>query len=201
MKKTIVLFFALLMAGATFAQSDYDWRDKRHSISVSIGTPSFTSGITGIFSAIFTAIDSDTQVSLKPSYGIHYGFNALSWLRVGGSFIYGGWSLTDKSGGENLAVEDFHEFNFLARVDFTYLNRKYVRLYSGLEVGGILHMIDNYTYTQQNTVTNTERTYVPNVAFSATAIGLEAGGKHVYGLAEINIGNADLLRAGLGVRL
>ncbi len=180
-------------ATASVNHPEYNWQDQRHSLSVSLGSPSLVSGTSGIITAIFSGFDQNTETRIKlyGSYGIHYGYNVLSWLRVGGSLGYSGWKKTQ----DGVKKETFNEFSLLTKVDFTYLNRQYVRLYSGLGVGAMLNITNNFGTTDPG------RTYSPNVAWAITPIGLEAGGKHVYGLAEINIGTTDLLRAGIGVRL
>lgn len=206
--KTFVTTVVALCASTTlFAQEEtstkptYNWQDHRHSLSVSVGSPSLVAGTTGIITAIFDQFNhtAESKMKLFGSYGLHYGYNALSWLRVGGSFVYSGWKKTETGEGNYYHTEAFHEFSFLARVDFTYLNREHVRLYSGVGFGGILNMTDTYGYVS-DFAPDTDRSYFPNMAWSITPLGIEAGGKYVYGLAEINIGTTDLLRAGIGVR-
>lgn len=182
---------------------EWDWREHRHSLSISIGSPSFVTGMTGFFTALFSKTDSskDTNVRVFGSYGVHYGYNALRWLRVGGSIFYSGWQLDETSGSRYQHKQTFHELALIGRLDFTYLNRKHVRLYSGLGLGAELIVDDDYSrHTSVNPPSEQNRTCFPSAAFYVTPIGIEAGGKHVYGLAEINIGTTDMLRAGLGVR-
>lgn len=207
-KTLATLVVALFVSTALFAQeeastkSTYNWQDHRHSLSVSAGSPSLFSGTVGILTALFDAFEhtGNPHVKIFGSYGIHYGYNALSWLRVGGSFVYSGWNeLATDAPANYYHKESYHEFSFIGKVDFTYLNREHVRLYSGVGIGGILNMTDTYGYVS-NFAPDSERTYFPNLAWTVTPIGIEAGGKYVYGLAEINIGTADLLRAGIGVR-
>lgn len=177
----------------------YDWRSDRHSLSVTVGSPSLISGTTGFFSALFGAFDGYTT-RIFGSYGLHYGFNATQWLRVGGSFIYSGWS-SEKQTDSGSFLERNDEFNIMAKVDFTYLNRRYVRLYSGLGAGACMSLQRKFTNGQPTPEEEGGRSLIPYPSWTITPIGIEAGGTHVYGLAELNIGFAEFARVGLGVRL
>lgn len=181
---------------------EWDWRAHRHSLSVTIGSPSLLSGTTGILIALFEAFDNSTNTDLHiyGSYGIHYGYNALKWLRVGGSLLYSGDKLKKTGSNNYVHIQQFHELYLIGKLDFTYLNRKYVRLYSGLGLGGGL-MIMNDQSSMSGVRPERTHSLAPSVAYYVTPIGIEAGGQRVYGLTEINIGTADLIRAGIGVRL
>lgn len=195
------LFFSLLLLLGMTAQMSaadklgYDWKDKRHSISLSYGSPSLISGTSGVFSSLFSG--KDAQSHLYGTYGVHYGFNVLRWLRVGGSLLNSGWEITKQN--ENYTSRDvYYEGQLMGKADFTYLNRRYVRLYSGLGVG--ISVAKHNKYSTQPDANIAPIPLEAHVAFAVTPFGLEAGGKHVFGLAEINIGTAEVLRAGLGVR-
>ena len=199
--KRILLCIALAMGftAASMAQH-YDWKDSRNSLSVSVGSPSFLSGTQGFFNLLFRGgNDDETQARIFGTYGIHYGFNATRWLRVGASAFYSGWKISEIK--EAITQTDrSDELVLLAKVDFTYLNRKYVRIYSGAGIGADLTTLRKY---RNGSLVDEEGngSLTPYLGWTVTPIGLEAGGKRLFGLLEVNIGHADLLRAGIGVRL
>ena len=84
-----------------------------------------------------------------------------------------------------------HDVSVVARVDFTYINREHVRLYSGLSVGVGMHI-------SQYASGAVEGLYLP--AANMTPIGLNFGNERVFGLVETNIGSSSVLRIGIGFR-
>lgn len=186
--------------GGRGERADYDWRERRNSLSFTAGTPSLLSGTTGIIMAIVEAFDDpDAHIRIYGSYGVHYGYNVLPWLRVGGSLSCTGFSET-RQYSQRTYVDRTNEFIMMAKVDFTYLNRRHVRIYSGIGAGMDVMWFSSYINGQLQPEDEDHKRVTPLPAFTVTPIGIEAGGKRVYGLAEINVGTIDLLRAGVGVR-
>lgn len=182
---------------------DYDWRAHRHSLSVSVGTPSFVSMMVGGFSGVFNSFEEGGgHTVIYGSYGLHYGFNALKWLRVGGTLLYNGYKTTEYQSNGHEHTTHFDEIIILGRVDFTYLNRPKVRLYSGLGAGIDLSMDRHFCNgeIQPNEDGETTNLIQPFASWNVTVFGAEFGGERVFGLAELNWGFADVLRVGLGVR-
>lgn len=199
MKKILLVTLATLVSCSAILAQGYDWRDHRHSVSVTAGTPSLLSGASGFFTGLFSSSE-DTQTKVYGTYGIHYGYNALKWLRVGGDFMYSGWRQTKVNENvDNLTL--YNEVILMGKVDFTYLNRKYVRLYSGVGIGANLGIQNAHLYDNRLTPPSEDKqTFEPHFAWTITPLGLEAGGEHVYAITELNIGTAEVLRAGVGVR-
>lgn len=194
--KRLLISIVLLAGIAAGAMAQYDWKERRNSLSVTVGSPSLISGGSGVFTSMFS---KDADMSIFGTYGLNYGFNVLKWMRVGGSFFYSGWKM-DKSDEEKTKTDRYDEMALLAKVDFTYLNRKYVRLYSGAGVGANLTNIRHITDGIENKDNLNPSEFMPYCGWVVTPIGVEAGGKCVYGIAEINIGRCDFFRAGLGFR-
>lgn len=199
--RRFLLCIALVMGftAASMAQR-YDWKDRRNSLSISVGSPSFLSGTTGFFNSLFRGgEDEDTQTHIYGTYGIYYGFNATKWLRLGVNAFYSGWRI-DEIKDAITKTDRTDEIVLLARVDFTYLNCEHVRLYSGLGIGADLSTLRKYS---NGSLIDEEGngSLDPYLGWSVTPIGVEAGGKRLYGLLEVNIGHADLVRAGIGVRM
>lgn len=144
---------------------------------------------------LFSGFDqnADHQFHYTGTYGVHYRYNVLKWLRVGGDLSYSGYREVE-NGSSYTKTTLGNELALAAKLDFTYLNREHVKLYSGLGIGPA--MLINAT---QSSSDNT-RDVSPLFTWCVTPIGVEAGGERVYALAEFNIGFCDFLRAGIGFR-
>ena len=105
----------------------------------------------------------------------------MRWLRIGAIANYEYWMGDIKT----------HDAAVLAKVDFTYINKEHLRLYSGVGLGVGVH-IEKYA---DGTVAGR---YIPAVI--GTPIGLQAGSPKVYALVETNVGSASFLRVGIGFR-
>lgn len=187
---------------STAVPSDsYDWRMRRHSLSLSAGTPSLLSGTTGFFTGLIGAFEEGTKTHIYGTYGIHYGYNVLKWLRVGGSVMYSGWRTETEYSSGNIHTDRNDELQLMGQVDFTYLNRRKVKLYSGIGVGANMTFYNMYANGQPIEEDDAHRMFTPIAAWNVTALGVEFGGERVFGLTEINFGFADVLRVGIGVRL
>lgn len=174
---------AVSSPSSTAASSEYDWRNHRHSITFTAGTPSLLEkGLAGFMWLLSMGQDEPTRY-IGP-YSLEYDYNILRWLRIGGRFGYM-YSVTPGY------LPEYHVFYNDARLDFTYLNKRKVKLYSGFELGLGLsynkfgnHDVDNFVK--------------PMFVFGICPLGLQAGGDHVYFMAECNIGNTDFFRIGIG---
>lgn len=217
MKKSMIAICLLLCAGSMYAQEvqsevgpqeqapqtvvvvrketpapmptpkAYDWRDHRHSISFSVGLPSIYSTAFGSHSWNFyipapgSSGGSSRSNIFTGAWSIDYGYNLLRWLRLGASVNYECWVGSNRT----------HDVGVIAHVDFTYINREHVRLYSGIAVGVGMHI-------SQYSDGAVEGLYLP--AANLTPIGLNFGNERVFGLVETNIGSASVLRVGIGFR-
>lgn len=154
---------------------DYDWRTQKHYLSLTYGTQSIVYGM-----GLVTTLEPVWDTRIGP-FTIDYGYNIKHWLRVGGTFSY--------LYGEKVNERLDHVFGFVARVDFTYLNRRKVKLYSGYGMGVAL------LYRQRNRSYN----YLDfEPCFNLCLIGVHAGGDHVFFLGECNFGTSEAFRAGIG---
>ena len=169
------------------AHKGYDWREHRQSVSISVGLPSIYSTAFGSHAWNFYIPAPGSTGTARRSeiftgaWAIDYGYNILRWLRLGASANYECWAGNDRT----------HDISLTARVDFTYINREHVRLYSGIAVGLGMHI----AHFASGAV---EGIYIP--AANLTPIGLNFGNERVFGLVETNIGSASVLRVGIGFR-
>ena len=163
----------------------YEWEKHRHSLIFSWGAPSVVEkSIEGL--AWLLSLGQTEKMRFIGPFSIEYDYNCKRWLRVGGRFSY----LCSYYPG-NLPYS--HGFITSARMDFTYLNRKKIKLYSGLETGlGIGY----HSFLGQG-----EDFVKPYWAINVCAFGLQAGGDHVFFMTELNLGNIDSFRIGIGTHL
>lgn len=163
-----------------------EWMARRQSVSISVGLPSIYATGFGRHSWDFYipaagASSSPRSEIFCGAWAVDYGYNLLRWLRLGAGVTYECWA----------GKAQTHDMSLTARVDFTYINREHVVLYSGLSAGIGMHL-EHYTNG------DIEGMYLP--AVNVTPIGLNFGSRKVYGLVETNIGSASVLRVGIGFR-
>lgn len=164
----------------------YDWRTHRHSVAFTWGAPSMFDGSLVLIEWIVTLGQEDHTHYAGP-FSVEYGYNALRWLRVGGRLSY---EYAYCRGYEPV----YHVFRASGRLDFTYINKEHVRLYSGFEIGA------GMSYNHYPTIN--EKDFVkPLLVLGMCPIGVEAGGKRVFFKAEFNLGSTEFFRTGIGVRL
>lgn len=170
-------------------QKAYNWADYRHSFSVSVGLPGLYSTAMGRHSwDFYIAKTISTLGGTKPrseffcgAWSIDYGYQIIRWLRIGAVANYEYWMGDTRT----------HDAAVLAKVDFTFINKEHLRLYSGIGLGVGVHI----EHMADGTVAGR---YIP--AVTGTPIGLHAGSPRVYALVETNVGAASFLRVGIGFR-
>ena len=174
-----------------------DFNMHNNEISVSVGTISGFGAFFDFFKVLFEGIGNglskkNTDTKFIGTYGIDYYYQVNPWFRPGAKFVYEGLTttVTDTTGA---VVNHYNTstISFLASVQFSYLNRKYVKLYSGIDLG--LTLIGDNNKQNSN----------PGNAlfgFNLTVIGIRVGNDRIFGLVETNFGMDALIKAGLGVR-
>lgn len=184
---------------------EWDWKTQRHSISYSVGTPnllSFSSGglvtsLTWIFS-LFDNTSHTIRYHTVGTHALHYRWNARRWLRIGGNLSYCNTVLSDydqHGTGEETII---HEIATIGKVDFTYINRRSFKLYSGIGVGVGITWGHSWEQSNGEQTESTMGKAMPTPHFAITPIGMEFGGDHVFGVFETNIGTVDLVHLGIG---
>ena len=171
-------------------QKAYNWMDYRHSFSFSVGLPGLYSTAMGSHSWDFYIAKSVSSTPGSPAkkseffcgaWAIDYGYQVLRWLRIGAVANYEYW----------IGSTNTHDAALLAKVDFTYINKEHIRLYSGVGIGVGMHV-------ERFSDGSIAGKYIPAVV--GTPIGLNIGSAKVYGLIETNVGSTSFLRVGIGFR-
>lgn len=167
----------------------------RNEISVSAGTISGFGAVFDLFKVLIEGIGNSfahrgTDTKFIGTYGIDYYYQVNSWFRPGAKFVYEGLSttITDSTGIVNKYYTS--TVSLMPSVQFTYLNKKYVKLYSGFDIG--------VTNLSDNNKNNSNSSTILGV--NLTPIGIRVGNEHIFGVIETNIGMDALVKAGFGVR-
>ena len=84
-------------------------------------------------------------------------------------------------------------------VHFTYLNRPWVRLYSGLDVGCAYFWSGSTSDNAKEDGNDGKKDNNFAFAFNVTAFGVNVG-KKFYGLFELNAGYDAIVKVGIGAR-
>jgi len=214
MKTKVIAIVAALMLTPIFAlgqendkyleaevpnNNSYDYSlAPRNEISTSIGTVSAFGGIFDMFKVIIEGVANSlgnnyrTDTKFIGTYGLDYYYQVNKWFRPGTKIVYEG--LTTSIYDTTDALVNHYNTSTLSvmpSVQFSYLNRKYVKLYSGIDLGVAVIFDDN----KQGS--NTSSTFF---AFNLTVLGVRVGNDRIFGVVETNIGMDALIKGGFGVR-
>lgn len=209
MKKETV--FIVLLSAIVFAKTEDVFGQQARKpivhgpegseLSVSVGAPSGVGTIVDLFRFTIEGIAYSFQDNRKAqnkfigTYGLDYYYQVNSWFRPGIKATYEGVRTTLYD-SNNVNINRYYTsmVTVMPSVQFSYLNRRLVKLYSGIDVG-IGFFFGNNTNSE-----NSSPNLSPSVAFNITPIGIRVGNEHVFGLVETNIGFDALVKAGFGVR-
>lgn len=207
MKKTIFTILIALTVTAVFAQNDeeQDWRDylHRHEVGIGIGDPF----VARLYSNYAPHIGCDVGMVESPAewlnndihgdiyttcpISFHYLYRVTKFLWLGGNLSYCGF-YGRKYTAEGLIPNGWineHQVALMPTIRFSYLNKKYVTLYSGLSTGLVLAVNGQGPDMECNL----------NFAGQLTAFGVSAGDKW-YGYTEFGFGYKGFICAGFGYR-
>lgn len=199
----IIIAITAILPNISIAQETENTDSPKHEIAISVGTSSGFGSIVGIFKVIGDGIASgidknkDYQTKLTGTYGVDYYYQVNSWFRVGGKAIYEGYN-TKVYNDTTRALIDKYNISFVSimpSVQFSYLNKKLVKLYSGIDLGASFIMVpdkkeDGTRFTSCQAI----------FAFNIVPIGIRVGNDRVFGLVETNLGYDAFLKAGIGFR-
>ena len=123
------------------------------------------------------------------NWSFSYVYRVCKFLWLGAEVTFWGYYdvYYDKFTHQKAYIKSEHLISFMPKIRFSYLNRKYVTLYSGLSCGIGLAIRSN----------KEEVKVVPTWAFQATAFGVKAGTSW-FGFAEVGLGYKGLGVIGLG---
>ena len=208
--KRIFLIITLVSLGLSLsAQEDTpSWKEtlQRHDIQIGIGDPilpAIASGHYIIFRGCYTDYDRtaanwfspDTYKGIysTPNISIGYKYRLAKWFWLGATVSYTGMYDVnyDRVTNEKLSTQSDHIITIMPSVRFSWLNKKYVTLYSGLSLG---YALDLY---QRKSATDPYTECSHGAGFQLTAVGVHVGRKW-YGFTEVGIGFQGFIQAGFG---
>lgn len=199
MKKFLTLIVLVLFSISTFAQ-DVE-KKKKHDIAITYGTISGMEFVVGVWIDLIDALgDRSDNFEYKGNFSAQYHYQLEPWLRIGGKFIWEGNRhdiYTDTKKDVKCGYGEHDWVSLLASGQFTYLNKKWVKLYSGVDFGVGMLALGDYYDDQSYHEDDTDYTFMP--AFNITPFGLIVG-KSLYGTFESNIGFDAFFKVGLGYR-
>ncbi len=170
--------------------------EPKNEISASVGIPSGFGTVFDLFKVIIEGTvnaiggHQNTETNFIGTYGLDYHYQVNSWFRPGLKLVYEGLS-TKVTDTNNLLVKQYYTttLSIMPGVQFSYLNRKHVKLYSAVELG-VTFLFDNNKPAYSTTL----------FAVNVTPFGLRAGNEKIFGMMETNLGMDALIKAGVGVR-
>ncbi len=202
LKKTLLLLCFGLILFISPAQAQKPHSDLLNEIGVDAGPVSifggFIVGTVDFFNALGSSMSHQTYSSRYFGvYNLHYYRQVKPWCQVGAKFTVEGSRITRYTDSLQTAIHSISDdllFTFMPSVRFTYLNRPWVRLYSGVDVG-LGYLFSNIQgFSKDDSKGNK---FLP--AMNITAFGVNVG-KGFYGLFELNAGFDSIVKVGIGAR-
>ena len=198
----ITALAACLCFSLTAQRTQKPHSDLRNEIGVNAGPFSFAGafgiGTIGFFSALGSAFSHQpVEMDLYGHYGIHYYYQVKPWCQVGIKTTVEGAQNTRFSDTLHTSVSSIDRYlliSVMPSVRFTYLNRPWVRLYSGVDLGGAFFGSGKSSYAEKDSDSDNFL-----FAFNVTAFGVNVG-KKFFGQFELNAGFDSFVKVGIGAR-
>ena len=210
MKKLFLILIIVSLGWSLSAQEETpSWKEtlQRHDIQIGIGDPILPALASGHYIVLAscpnhlwqqTAFDwfgPDTYKGIycTPNISIGYKYRLAKWFWLGATVSYTCFleNRHDRVTNVKISSERDHIISIMPSVRFSWLNKKYVTLYSGLSLG---YAVDIIQYKSQ---TEKYSTAEHGVGFQLTAVGVHVGRKW-YGFTEIGVGMQGFIQAGFG---
>ena len=203
MKKILFILSLGLLLFTSPVQAQKPHSDLYNELGVNAGPVSllggFVFGTVDFFSALGSGLSHKAMdVRSYGAYGIHYYYQVAHWCQVGFKTNLEGHKIIRYSDTLRTSIESVDRdflLSVMPSVRFTYLNRPWVRLYSGVDVGV------GFLLSDRNSSSKDENSDNGNIfcAFNITPIGVNVG-KGFYGLFELNAGFDSIIKVGIGAR-
>lgn len=207
--KFIIVAAAVLFAVSVYAQDSSRKVDftGTQEVDISVGLPYaslfWSASMFGDALGGFNFIDKSDIVTgssktVLPVFRAEYGYNVLSWLNLGAgvNYSYGSYSMLYKEDNSYAWDTETHLATITFNVKFYWLNRKWVRMYSGIGVG-LAVVNSNAGAENADGAAIYSTSLMP--AIDLRLIGLTVGQK-LYGRFEVGTLSSGLVTAGIGYR-
>ena len=216
MKKNKIALIFLVFFAFVFslkAQEEPSWKQvlPRHDLQFGIGDPALIFVTEGNFIWIgcvtwpeyqtadewFSGRIVNTLTFATPTFNFEYRYRFAKWFWFGGAISY--TAITDRwknvENSELVAHTAMNYLSIMPSVRFSWLNKKYITLYSGLSLGAAVSFGKVYSPKRDQLYNEAG----VRMAGQLTAVGIQ-GGKNWYGFAEVGIGNQGFVKAGFGYK-
>lgn len=189
--KKIFIFFGVLIGIVSYKTQPVAAQDftRQHDVSLSVGllpSPTYYTS----YDYAFLPSTHRGAIYTCGAWSAAYGYNFKNWLQVGGAVTYYGEFGSVHSNFDDSKVRN-ESYNLVAvtpTVRFSWLNRKWVRLYSTVGLGYGVIVEKSYS---------TCTTHI--LSYQLTPVGINVG-KSLYGFAELGIGTQGVAKVGIGYR-
>ena len=204
----------IVTIGASYSQDDtLSWKQTlvRHDIQAGIGDPFFAGLFTNNVKILkYNSLWDDPYYSpdvwfkqdvfrdysyATGAISVGYRYRLAKWFWIGGTVGYAGFhtNYIDRVERKKAGSDHTDFFMIMPSVRFSWVNARYVTLYSGLSLGYALASVRTY-----NDLTGaTDHHLESHVAFQVTAVGIHVGAKW-YGFTELGVGIRGIISAGFG---
>lgn len=224
-KNILLIIVAMGLTLSLNAQEEPSWKETlpRHDFQFGIGDPALLSyGVGDVLLynlncnsahcgyGYYFGGDADswfyndvvnTLTFATPTLNFEYRYRFAKWFWFGGAVSYTGIfkQYKDRITKETLARTGMHYVSIMPSVRFSWLNTKYITLYSGLSLGCTIAFGREYWPDIPNN--DIEYDLFSGVGFCGqlTAVGIQ-GGKNWYGFAEVGFGHQGFVKAGFGYK-
>ena len=201
----LLCVFGLLAVQPLCAQKPHS--ELNNEIGVDAGPVSvaggFVFGSIGFWSSLGASLNHKAvDTRLYGCYGIHYYYQVKHWCAVGVKTVVEGSRTTYYADSTRTAIEKIDDnvfFSIMPSVRFTYLNRPWVRLYSGVDLGCGFFFSTTTTSSKAESEASDSKENNVLFAFNVTPIGVNVG-KKFFGMAELNFGFDSWFKVGIGCR-
>ena len=206
MKRIFLILMLVSMGISLSAQEETpSWKEtlQRHDIQIGIGDPLLPALATGHVISFFPfhersaadwfRPDAYKGIYWTPNISVGYKYRLAKWFWLGATVSYTGFYDVsyDRVTNEKLSTQSDHIITIMPSVRFSWLNKKYVTLYSGLSLGYALDIYHaNYPDMRYTGCGH-------GALFQLTAVGVHVG-REWYGFTEIGFGIQGFINAGFG---
>ena len=211
MKKHLVLLVTVLLCFCQILSAQNSPKEKIHSdlhneLGINAGpfslVGSFTYGTIGFWSALGGSLShKPVEMNLCGNYSIHYYYQVKPWCQVGVKAMVEAARVrhfSDTLRTRITSVDRYAILSVMPSVRFTYLNRPWVRLYSGVDLGCAYLWSGTTDYSGGKAEEKKNNNFL--FAFNVTAFGVNVG-KKFDGLFELNAGFDSMVKVGIGARI
>jgi hypothetical protein len=193
---TLIMVFGVMTISVYAQEKGHENRNEFRFGYGMVTAPEVANSLLTLWPAIgIKILDSitDYNASFHGVANMDYNRKIAKWCTLGGSLSINPVStIITTKGGLNLTW-NYYIFNLMPRINFCYLNREMVTLYSGLEAGAALV----FWKDRKGPETLTDTDIIP--AYHINFFGLRVG-KQIAGFIEWGYGHRGMVNVGVSAR-